>query len=170
MLGEHTESPLMFCIDVDLSDQKRARRDLAFVTHFDALTHLPNRHAFETELEEVLENCLQRQAGLTVIYLDVDRFSEINDAMGYEQGDRLLVELARRLGQEQRLADLMSRAASDEFVMAFPGVDQQEDISRLVGKVQQTLRRPFVMEEGERRITAAMGVSLFPDNGLSAGS
>ncbi|MDT8896199.1 EAL domain-containing protein [Halomonas sp. I1] len=168
MLGEHTESPLMFCVDVDLSDQKRAHRDLAFVTHYDALTHLPNRHAFEAELEEALEGCLRRRAGLAVIYLDIDRFSEINDALGYDQGDRVLVELARRLGQEQRLTDLMSRVASDEFVLAFPGVNQREDVCRLVGKVQQALRLAFAIDSGERRVTAALGVSLFPENGLSA--
>lgn len=168
MLGEHTDSPLMFCVDVDLSDQKRAHRDLAFVTHFDTLTHLPNRNAFETELEGALESCLRRHAGLALIYLDVDRFSEINDALGYEQGDRLLVELARRLGQEQRLTDLISRVSTDEFVLAFPGVNQREDVHRLIGKVQQALRRPFAVANGERRISAALGVSLFPENGLSA--
>lgn len=168
MLGEHSDSPLMFCVDVDLSDEKRAHRDLAFVTHFDTLTHLPKRQAFETELEEALEGCRRRHEGLALIYLDIDRFAEINDTLGYEQGDRLLVELARRLGREQRLTDLLSRVSSDEFVLAFPGVSRNEDVHRLVGKIQQILRRPFAVASDERRISAALGVSLFPENGLNA--
>ena len=168
MLGEHTDSPTMFCVDVDLSDQKQAHRDLDFAKRFDALTHLPNRTAFEAELEEALETCLVRHAGLAVMYLDVDRFSEINDALGYDQGDRLLAQMAGRLGEEQRLTDLISRVSSDEFVLVFLGVGQRDDVSRLVSKVQHAMRRPFLINGVERRVTAALGVSLYPDHGTSA--
>ncbi|UYG06186.1 putative bifunctional diguanylate cyclase/phosphodiesterase [Halomonas sp. M4R1S46] len=168
MLGEHTESPLMFCVDVDLSDQKRAHRDLAFATRFDSLTQLPNRQTFEIELDALLEECRRRGIGAALLYLDIDRFVEINDALGYAQGDQLLVELAHRLRQEQRGTDLMSRVSSDEFVLAFPGIEFHDDVLRLVRKVKGVFQRPFSLGGGERMVTASLGIGLFPENGVTA--
>ncbi|HET8791325.1 MAG TPA: diguanylate cyclase, partial [Modicisalibacter sp.] len=102
MLGEQSSDPLLFCVDIDLSDQKRARRDLDFMTHFDTLTHLPNRRTFEAELAECLNECQRHGDNLVVVFLDLDQFSEINDAQGYAQGDALLTLVARRLLCHQR--------------------------------------------------------------------
>lgn len=168
MLNEHTDEPLMFCIDVDLSDQKRARRELDFATRFDRLTHLPNRQTFEERLDETLAECRCHDRSLVLIYLDVDHFVEINDALGYEQGDRLLVDLARRLRNGQRATDMLSRVSSDEFVLAFPGKHDEEAINRLVKKVQELLREPFVLDNHKRKVTACLGISVFPANGDSA--
>lgn len=85
MLKEHTDDPLMFCVDVDLSDQKQAHRDLEFATRYDRLTQLPNRQTFESDLAYLLDGVRRRGVGLALIYLDIDYFVEINDALGYEQ-------------------------------------------------------------------------------------
>ncbi|MFY0990429.1 putative bifunctional diguanylate cyclase/phosphodiesterase [Halomonas sp. C05BenzN] len=168
MLGEHTDSPLMFCVDVDLSDQKQARRDLDFATRFDSLTHLPNRRTLEIELDALLASCQRQDTVLALVYLDIDHFVDINDALGYEQGDRLLVELARRLRGCQRVTDLLARVSSDEFVLAFPGLHREGDVRRLVGNVQLALRDPFLLDGRDRQVTAGLGVALFPENGTSA--
>ncbi|APE32605.1 GGDEF domain-containing protein [Halomonas aestuarii] len=168
MLNEHTDDPLMFCVDVDLSDQKRAHRELDFATRFDALTHLPNRQTFESQLDEAIADCRRQDSGLVLVYLDIDRFVEINDALGYEQGDRLLVELTRRLHRAMRGSDLMSRLSSDEFVIAFPGFRREDVLPQLLQKVQQVLRSPFLMDGTRRQVTACLGVSLYPDNGDTA--
>ncbi|WP_372610974.1 putative bifunctional diguanylate cyclase/phosphodiesterase [Halomonas sp.] len=165
MLNEHTDLPLMFCVDVDLSDQKRAHRDLDFATRFDSLTHLPNRQTLEIDLDGLLESCRRQGNGLAMIYLDIDHFVEINDALGYEQGDRLLIELTRRLRECQRVTDLVSRVSSDEFVLAFPGVHLDPDVRRVVRHVQNVFREPFVLDGRERQVTACLGVALFPENG-----
>ena len=168
MLGEHTGEPLMFCVDVDLSDQKRAHRELDFATRFDSLTHLPNRQTFEEELDSAISDCRRQGAGLLLIYLDIDHFVEINDALGYEHGDQLLIELTRRLHRETRASDIMSRVSSDEFVIALPSFRRDEALSRLVHKLQRVLRTPFLMGESRRHVTACLGISLFPDNGDTA--
>lgn len=165
MLNEHTDSPLLFCVDVDLSNQKRAHRDLEFATHFDRLTHLPNRQSFEVDLDSLLDACRRQGHGLVTLYLDIDHFVEINDALGYDQGDRLLIELTRRLKECQRATDLVSRVSSDEFVLAFPGVHLAPDVRRVVRHVQNVFREPFVLDERERQVTACLGVALFPENG-----
>ncbi|MGM0784838.1 MAG: putative bifunctional diguanylate cyclase/phosphodiesterase [Pseudomonadota bacterium] len=168
MLGEHTESPLMFCVDVDLSDQKKAHRELEFATRFDGLTHLPNRQTFEGELDALLDSCSNQGGFLALVYLDIDHFVDINDALGYEQGDRLLVELTQRLRDRQRMSDLIARVSSDEFVLAFPELHRQADLWRLVENVRKSLRDPFVLDGRSRQVTACLGVALYPDNGLSA--
>lgn len=165
MLNEHTDSPLMFCVDVDLSDQKRAHRDLEFATRFDRLTHLPNRQTFEADLDSLLDSCRRQGNGLATLYLDIDHFVEINDALGYDQGDHLLVELSRRLKECQRVTDLVSRVSSDEFVLAFPGVHLEADVRRVVRHVQNVFLEPFVLDGRERQVTACLGVALFPENG-----
>ncbi|MDZ7853122.1 MAG: EAL domain-containing protein [Halomonas sp.] len=168
MLGEHTDDPLMFCVDVDLSGQKRADRQLDFATRFDSLTHLPNRRTFEAQLDEVIADCRRQDTGVVLVYLDIDHFVDINDTLGYEQGDRLLVELTRRLYLATRSSDLMSRLSSDEFAIAFPGFKREDVLSQLVYKVQQVLRAPFLVNGSRRQVTACLGVSLYPDNGNTA--
>ncbi len=168
MLNEHTDSPLLFCVDVDLSDQKRAHRDLEFATRFDRLTHLPNRQTFEVDLDSLLDSCRRQGAGLATIYLDIDHFVEINDALGYDQGDRLLVELTRRLKACQQDTDLVSRVSSDEFVLAFPGIHLDADVRRVVRHLQNVFLKPFVLDGRERQVTACLGVALFPENGESS--
>ncbi len=168
MLAEHTDDPLMFCVDVDLSDQKRAHRELDFATRFDSLTHLPNRQTFEGQLDDAIADCRRQGAGLVLIYLDIDHFVEINDALSHEHGDRLLVELTRRLHCETRASDMMSRLSSDEFVIAFPSFRRDDVLPQLVQKVQRVLRAPFVMDESRRQVTACLGISLYPENGDTA--
>lgn len=168
MLQEHTDDPLMFCVDVDLSEQKQAHRDLEFATRYDRLTRLPNRQTFEADLDHVLEGIRRRGIGLALLYLDIDRFVEINDALGYEQGDQLLVEVTRRLRKELRSTDLLSRVSSDEFVLAFPGLYREEDVLQIVNKIHGLFKLSFGLEGHERRISASIGVSLFPANGSGA--
>lgn len=168
MLGEHTENPLMFCVDVDLSDQKRAYRELDFAMRFDALTHLPNRQTFEAQLDEILAYCRRQSVGMVLVYLDIDDFVAINDALGYEQGDGLLIELTRRLHQVMGASDIMSRLSGDEFAVAFPMFQRKEALLRLVHKVQDVFRSPFVMDDSRHQMTACLGISLYPDNGTTA--
>lgn len=168
MLGEHTDNPLMFCVDVDLSDQKQARRDLDFITRFDALTHLPNRRTFEAELARCLVESRRHGDHLAVVFIDIDQFAEINDAQGYAQGDALLAMVAKRLRQRQHSSDLVSRFGSDEFVMAFPRLNVDSDALALVDRILEDFHQPFQFGGRELHITASIGVSLFPDNGTTA--
>ncbi|WP_236645435.1 putative bifunctional diguanylate cyclase/phosphodiesterase [Aidingimonas lacisalsi] len=168
MIGEHTEDPLMFCVDVDLSDQKQARRDLEFVTRFDTLTHLPNRQSFETELNDCIEDCHHHGRQMAVIFVDLDRFGEINDAQGYELGDALLLLVAKRLRHCQRGSDLLARFGSDEFVMAFPRLQADSDALQLVESVLESFNQPYTLANREIHLTASIGVSLFPYNGSTA--
>ena len=169
MLNEHTADPLMFCVDVDLSDQKRAHRELDFANRYDRLTHLLNRHSFEEQLDLALEECRRQASSLVLAYLDVDHFVEINDALGYRHGDLLLVELANRLNRDRRVTDIIARVSGDEFVIAFPGIHDLDDIPRLVRKLEDVMRAPFILEERRCKLTACLGIAIHPGNGDTAG-
>lgn len=165
MLNGHTDDPVMFCVDVDLSEQKRVYRQLDFATRFDRLTHLLNRHGFEEDLEVSLSECRRDGTNLVLVYLDLDHFAEVNEALGYSQGDRLLGEVACRLDGNRRADDILARVSSDEFVLAFPGIRDPESIPRLVQKVEEVMRAPFPLGGRSMRLTACLGVAIFPDNG-----
>ncbi len=119
-------------------------------------------------MDSAIADCRRQGAGLVLIYLDIDHFVDVNDALGYEQGDRLLIELTRRLHREIRTSDMMSRLSSDEFVIAFPNLQRDDVLSQLVHKVQRVLHAPFVIDESRRQVTACLGISLYPDNGDTA--
>ncbi|WP_404297841.1 putative bifunctional diguanylate cyclase/phosphodiesterase [Halomonas sp.] len=169
MLNEYTNEPLMFCVDVDLSVQKRAHRELDFANRYDRLTHLLNRHSLEEQLNLALAECRRQASSLVLAHLDVDHFVEINEALGYDQGDLLLVDLANRLNRDRRATDILSRVSGDEFIIAFPGIHDLDDIPRLVRKVEDVMRAPFVLEERRCKLSACLGIAIFPDNGETAG-
>lgn len=152
----------------DAAEMGRMRRELDFVTHFDRLTHLPNRQTFEGLLEGAMKESRRQGEALLLVCLDVDRFAEINDTLGYEQGDRLLVELASRLRRTLRAGDALSRISADEFLLAYGGLRRRGDIVARVRRLEEALREPFELGGRRHKITACLGSSVCPGNGDTA--
>ncbi|WP_456269812.1 bifunctional diguanylate cyclase/phosphodiesterase [Kushneria sp. AK178] len=170
MLGQHTDNPLMFCVDVDLSVQKQAHRDLEFIQRYDPLTLLPNRAAFITELNRLLEDEQRDRAPLAVFFIDIENFSEINDTLGYEQGNHLLTQVAERLSQYCYTSDLLARFGNDEFIMACTQLDSRRHALQLIDRINSMFELPFTLAGKSHRITVSQGISLYPDNGEDAQS
>ncbi|MFC0337302.1 PAS domain S-box-containing protein/diguanylate cyclase (GGDEF) domain-containing protein [Kushneria avicenniae] len=168
MLGQHTDNPLMFCVDVDLSVQKQAHRDLEFIQRYDPLTLLPNRDAFIAELDRLLED--RQSAPLAVFFIDIEKFSDINDTLGYEQGNHLLTLVAERLSQYCYTSDLLARFGNDEFVMACTQLDSRRHALQLIDRINSMFEMPFTLAGKPHRIRISQGISLFPDNGEDARS
>nr|WP_299242845.1 GGDEF domain-containing phosphodiesterase [uncultured Halomonas sp.] len=168
MLGEHTANPLMFCVDVDLSHEKKTQRELDYVTRFDALTRLPNRQTFETELTHCLDKSRRHDAPLAVVFINIDRFSEINDAHGHDRADELLTVVARRLRHHLRDTDLLSRFGGDDFVIALPFLQADSDAIDMMERIHAVFGQPYMLDGHELHVTASAGVSLCPVNGSTA--
>lgn len=168
MLGERTDNPLMFCIDIDLAGERKVQRDLDYMTRFDPLTELPNRQTFESELGEALSECQRHDDTLMVLFLDIDHFTEINDTLGYEMGDRVIRSVAKRLQGFQRNQDLLSRFGGDEFVLAMPRLDYESDALSVVERIRQDFQRPFEIEGRQLLLRLSIGISLYPENGSEA--
>ena len=171
MLGERPANPLMFCVDVDLRELTQARREFELVTGFDTLSHLPDRPTFETELVACLADCRHQDTRLAVIGIGIESLVDTavrNDAEVCAQEDALMAMVASRLRQG-RLANPLARLGNAGFVMVLPGLQSDDDVLPLLEAIFEDISQPFELDERELGITTSIGISLFPDNGASAG-
>lgn len=152
-----------FRLEAELRKERAALERLAF---FDPLTGLPNRALLHDRLQHALA---QRGAGaLTVMFLDLDDFKDVNDTLGHDTGDALLREVSRRLEACLRAGDTVARWGGDEFVLLLPGVGTEQAASRVARKILTCLAEPFALGEVDVRVAASLGVALYP--GLAASS
>jgi diguanylate cyclase (GGDEF)-like protein/PAS domain S-box-containing protein len=152
----------------DASDRRRAEEELRALVYRDPLTGLPNRRLFEDRLAIALAQAHRYRHRLAVIFLDVDRFKQVNDTLGHAAGDALLKAVSERLTQSVREGDTVARLAGDEFTLLLPGIHYAEDVSTISRKLVETLRRPFPVESHVVRVTASGGISLYPEDGEDA--
>jgi diguanylate cyclase (GGDEF)-like protein len=136
----------------------------------DELTGLPNHRLFEDRLSLAMTHAARRKSRLAVLYLDLDGFKAVNDSHGHGLGDRVLVELARRIRGAVRGEDTVARLGGDEFAVLLPQVTGAEAAGLVVHKVLDALRAPFRFEGSEVVISASVGMGVFPDDGESAGA
>ncbi len=144
---------------------ERARQVGLHLAHHDTLTDLPNRQFFRSRLRQLLAQARRHKRLLAVLFLDLDRFKQINDTLGHTVGDRLLVEVARRLVGCVRETDLAARRGGDEFTVILDGIRRGQDAARVARKILLALQRPFHVDQHELFVGASIGISLFPADG-----
>ncbi len=132
--------------------------------HYDFLTELPNRRLLLDRLEQMIMNHQRTQKQFAVILIDLDGFKEVNDTMGHDIGDQLLVIAANRLKQCLRQSDTIARIGGDEFVALTSNFDQEESIDAILNKILTAFRSPFVLEETPLYVSASIGVTLYPQD------
>jgi diguanylate cyclase (GGDEF)-like protein len=136
--------------------------------YHDALTGLPNRYLLQDRLELALSRARRSGKRLAVFFIDLDGFKTINDSLGHAVGDRLLVQVAERLARHVRQGDTLARFGGDEFTVLVEAVHHAEDAAKVAHKLQHSLQEAFVVDGREVRVTASIGVTLFPDDGGDA--
>jgi diguanylate cyclase (GGDEF)-like protein/PAS domain S-box-containing protein len=149
----------------DVSERHRAEEDLRALVYRDPLTGLPNRRLFEDRLAIALAQAHRYRHRLAVIFLDLDRFKQVNDTLGHAAGDALLKAVSERLTESVREGDTVARLAGDEFTLLLPGIHYTEDLAAISQKLVETLRRPFPIDGQPVRVTASGGISLYPEDG-----
>lgn len=153
----------------DISAQKQSEAKLAHLAYFDPLTHLPNRMKLMMQLKQEIKHAKRLNAQLATVFIDVDLFKHINDSFGHSIGDEMLVELAKRLRSQLREQDVLSRIGGDEFVALVSGIQKLEDANLVIEQLRQVFEQPFVVSTGDHlRLTASMGVSIYPSDGANA--
>ncbi|GIU43459.1 GGDEF domain-containing protein [Shewanella sairae] len=149
----------------DISIQKQSEAQLAEVTLHDPLTKLPNRMALTTRLEQDLKQASHNQQRLALVYIDVDLFKQINESYGHSIGDEVLLELGRRFSSGLGDLAIAARLGSDEFAVLLPNIDSNDMLLLSINQLRQVFDLPFVLGEyGQARLTASMGVAIFPDD------
>jgi diguanylate cyclase (GGDEF)-like protein len=137
-----------------------------YLAYHDGLTTLPNRSLFSKLLSQGISLAARQQRRLAVAFLDLDRFKQINDTLGHEAGDELLREVAARLKACVRESDTVARLGGDEFVVLLPDLSEERYAATVAQKILTAVARPFMLIGQEFRVTASIGISTYPNDGL----
>jgi diguanylate cyclase (GGDEF)-like protein/PAS domain S-box-containing protein len=149
----------------DITEQKLKDELIWKQTNFDALTGLPNRRLFVDRLEQEIKKAQGTGAALGVMYIDLDRFKEINDTFGRSKGDRVLLEIGRRIAHSVPEAATLARIGGDSFALAMGGVERRLHLETLAETLIEAVGAPLVVDGGERAyVSASVGIALFPDD------
>jgi diguanylate cyclase (GGDEF)-like protein/PAS domain S-box-containing protein len=152
----------------DVSQRKETERELEYRAHYDSLTGLPNRLLFRDRLVHALSQAARHKTTLGVLYVDLDQFKLVNDALGHSFGDLLLADVGRRLQSSLRASDTISRIGGDEFSILLSEAASTEAVSGVAAKILESLSAPFLVGEHELFITASLGVACYPEDGQDA--
>ena len=175
--GDHSVTPLpnqqgrtsaAICVTVDTTERHRAEEEIRQLAYYDSLTQLPNRSLLADRIAHALLWARRENQLLGLLYLDLDRFKTINDTHGHGTGDALLCLVAQRLRDCVRQTDTVARLGGDEFVVLLERVEGREDVGRIIGKILNALREPFVLDALEIQTSTSIGAALFPYDGSTA--
>ncbi|MGR9115390.1 MAG: PAS domain S-box protein [Gammaproteobacteria bacterium] len=148
----------------DLSQHKEAEQRIEHMAHYDPLTDLPNRILLKARIDHEISIAKRHNLSLAVLFIDLDHFKYINDSLGHTIGDKLLIEIGRRLLEAVREEDTVSRLGGDEFTVQLSNVDEI-GAAAVAGKIIKSLSRPVYIDGNQLHVTPSIGISLFPDNG-----
>ncbi len=143
---------------------QKAKRDLDYIAHFDALTGLPNRVLFTDRMKQAVRHVDNITQSLAVLSLDLDNFKIVNDSLGHLIGDQLLVKFAQRLTACLSTEDSAARFGGDEFIILLPSIKESVDAAVVAQEILHSLKQPFIIDQHEVFITASIGIALYPDN------
>ncbi|OQY19518.1 MAG: hypothetical protein B6I36_04000 [Desulfobacteraceae bacterium 4572_35.1] len=150
---------------VDLSKQKQAQQRLEYLSYHDPLTTLPNRLLLHDRLVHAIGRAQRTGGQLAVVFIDLDHFKAINDTLGHDVGDQVLVDVAKLLANSLRTTDTLARFGGDEFVVLIEDVVERKVISELAEKLLRKLSEPITIDERSFYLTMSIGISLYPEDG-----
>jgi len=152
----------MFGVAQDITERRRIEDRLAYLNHYESLTGLPNRVLFRDRLQQSMLEARDRNHLLGILFVDVDRFREINRTLGHEIGDRLLRGIAQRLQEHQEALTTLSHRGGDEFLVLLPTLGHPEDLARTARGILGAFSEPFRVREHELYLTASIGMAMYP--------
>ncbi|MBV8045851.1 MAG: sensor domain-containing diguanylate cyclase [Paludibacterium sp.] len=162
-LEQHDQHQL-FGVMLDITDTKQAQETILFQASHDSLTGLINRVLLFDRLGQEIRRCQRSDGHFAVLFIDLDYFKQINDRYGHEAGDRVLVQVAKRLVAALRKSDTVGRFGGDEFIAIVPGLNSGETAALLVRKILRRLEAPILFGRDELFISASIGISYYPSD------
>ncbi|WP_350113524.1 EAL domain-containing protein [Nitrosomonas sp.] len=149
----------------DITQMKQSEAQLAHLAHYDPLTGLPNRLLVQSRLHHAIERAQRHNLRIATLYVDLDRFKNVNDSLGHPIGDELLIMLAARLKKRLREEDTLARLGGDEFLLVLEDIKEPSESASVAQTLIDLLATPFALPSGhEIFINASIGISLFPDD------
>ena len=159
---DNTDDAAHFVLAIvrDITERKALERQLAYQAVHDPLTNLPNRTLFMQRLQHALAEANQLEGRVAVLFVDLDNFKFVNDSLGHQVGDRLLVAVAERLSACVRPGDIVARFSGDEFAFLLENVVDKGGVVSLAERIMQGLQAPFTLDEYEMFVTTSIGIAL----------
>jgi len=149
----------------DITERKEHEERMRYLAHHDQLTGLPNRLLLADRLPQALVRARRRQDRAAILFIDLDRFKNINDSLGHSLGDRLLQRVAHRLQEALRQSDTIVRQGGDEFIVVLSDLPSPERAGQIGAKLLEALSQPYQENGYDFFLTASIGIALFPDDG-----
>jgi len=161
---EHGDITNYVSIFSDISILKKSEERLSHLAHHDNLTGLPNRLRFTANLEQALETAKRHEHKIALMFLDLDEFKQINDTLGHDIGDKLLIEFSERLKNCVRAEDTVARLGGDEFTIVLTKIAHSEDAGLIADKIVKAIRKPLVLDKQSIDTSTSIGISIYPDD------
>ena len=149
----------------DITEQHKSAELIRQQAYYDSLTSLPNRFLSLDRLSQMIKEMERSGEKSAVLFLDIDDFKKVNDSLGHEAGDKLLIESANRLKLAVRKADTVGRLGGDEFIVLLQSLTDSYDAIDVAESLLKSFREPFKIDEGELILTLSIGVAIYPENG-----
>ncbi|WMT76583.1 EAL domain-containing protein [Bradyrhizobium sp. Ash2021] len=146
-------------------EKSNADERIEYLASHDSLTHLPNREMFNELLRHAIDAAGRYRRKFALLFIDLDRFKVINDSLGHDAGDMLLVEIAGRLRSALRASDVVARLGGDEFVVILEEAAERHDVERVAGELLSALSQPLQLSGHECQTTASIGIAMYPSDG-----
>jgi len=154
----------IIAVSRDITERKTAEERLLYLANYDSLTGLPNRALFRDRLRRAIARAQRQKNQIALLFIDLDRFKNINDSLGHHAGDQLLREVAKRLKKEARNNDTIARLGGDEFTIILEKINSRKDAIQVANKVLSLLEPPFQLDGHEVVISSSIGITIFPDD------
>jgi len=149
----------------DITAEVKSERKIWQQANFDQLTNLPNRRLLNDRLNHEIIKSIRENGNIATFFIDLDNFKEINDLLGHDSGDELLVQASARFSQCIRKSDTLSRLGGDEFVVVITDASDLENVNTIAETLVESLRSPFYIGGKQVHVTCSLGVSIFPEHG-----
>lgn len=149
----------------DITERLNAEQELRKLAKYDSLTGLPNRTLLQDRLEHAISHGKREKNKLAVLFLDLDRFKQVNDSLGHDIGDLLLIAVAERISKILREDDTFARLGGDEFVVIIEDLDDISQLVYIAGRIIEELTKPFSLVDYEVSTSTSIGITLYPDDG-----
>ncbi|HPU45067.1 MAG TPA: EAL domain-containing protein [Thermoclostridium sp.] len=168
--GTVEKNNLMIIANViaDTIERIRQEKQINYMAYYDMLTGLPNRTLFKDRLKQAVMLAERKSEIIAVVMVDLDRFKNVNDMIGYEGGDEIIIQVARKLYSLMRKSDTVARFGSDEFLIMAHHIGNSNDVHRIANKIVGIFKKPFTLRNQEIYISASVGVAVYPYDGTDA--
>jgi len=150
----------------DITEQHKSAEVIKHHAYYDTLTLLPNRFLALDRLSQLLDEAQRNQEKIAILFIDLDDFKKVNDTLGHEIGDKLLIEAATRLNKVVRKEDTVGRLGGDEFIVLLKGVNDNRDVLTVVDNILRCFREPFHLDGRDLKLTLSLGIAMYPENGI----